>query len=209
MPASSRALSTRPSDRADAVEEQNHYWVTRTLVAVSTPGLYTQDLVLAGPKLKPAPVTVLINPDEDRRLELSDGTRIFVPAGAIPAEGRVILHITPLANAAHHRNGDVLGLSYAFEVYAEDGTPITDSFNEDVIITFPYDPAELIARGLNINHVKPAYFSTTTNSWTTPDSYVVDEDAHTLTLQINHFTQYALISAENVGYQVFAPMMMR
>jgi len=190
-------------------ETPNHYWVTRTLVAVPTPGVYHQDLVLAGPKLKPAPVTVLINPDEDRSIELSDGTRIFVPAGAIPSDGRVILHITPLANAPHQRNGDVLGLSYAFEAYAEDGTPLTDSFNEDVIITFPYDPAELIARGVNIDHVKPAYFSTTTNSWTAPDSYVVDETRHEITLQINHFTEYALISTENAGYQVFVPVVMK
>lgn len=190
-------------------ETLNHYWVTRTLVAVPTTGMYHQDLMLAGPKLKPAPVTVLLKPDEDRRIELSDGTRIFVPAGAIPSDGRAILHITPLANAPHQRNGDVLGLSYAFEAYAEDGTPLTDSFNEDVIITFPYDPAELIARGVNIDHIKPAYFSTTTNSWTAPDSYVVDETRHEITLQINHFTEYALISTENAGYQVFVPVVMR
>jgi hypothetical protein len=175
---------------------------------VPTPGVYHQDLVLIGPKLKPAPVTVLINPDEDRLIELSDGTRIFVPAGAIPADGRIILHITPLANAPHHRNGDVLGLSYAFEAYTEDGTPITESFNEDVIITFKYDPLELIARGINLNRVKPAYLSTTTNSWTAPDSYVVDEGRHTITLQINHFTEYALVSIEGTN-QVFVPMVVR
>ena len=194
---------------AASFETPNHYWVTRTMVAVPTPGAYgNQNLVLAGPKLKPAPVTVLINPDEDRLIELSDGTRIFIPAGALPADGRVILHITPLANAPHHRNGDVLGLSYAFEAYTEDGTPITDSFNQDVIITFKYDPLELIARGININRVKPAYFSTTTNSWTAPDSYVVDEGRHTITLQINHFTQYALIGVEATN-QVFVPMVVR
>ena len=107
------------------------------------------------------------------------------------------------------RNGDVLGLSYAFEAYTEDGTPITDSFNEDVIITFKYDPLELIARGIDINHVRPAYFSTTTDSWTAPDSYVVDENQHEITLQINHFTQYALVIGVKAANQVFLPMVVR
>ena len=202
-------IAGRPWQVVASFETPNHYWVTRTLVAVPTPGTYGhQDLVLAGPKLKPAPVTVLLDPNEDRQITLSDGTRIFIPAGAIPADGRVILHITPLANAPHMRNGDVLGLSYAFEAYTEDGTPITDSFNQDVIITFKYDPLELIARGIDINHVRPAYFSTTTDSWTAPDSYVVDENQHEITLQINHFTQYALISVEAAN-QVFLPAVVR
>ena len=201
-------IAGRPWQMAASFETLQQYWVTRTMVAVPTPGAYSQDLALVGPELKPAPVTVLINPDEDRLIELSDGTRIFVPAGAIPSDGRVILRVTALANAAHQRNGDVLGLSYAFEAYAEDGTPLTDNFNEDVIITFSYDPRELAARGININRVKPAYFSTTTNSWTAPDSFVVDEDRQQITLQINHFTEFGLVGVEGVN-QVFVPMVGR
>lgn len=189
-------------------ETANHYWFTRTLVAVPTPGAYPQDLRLTGPELKPAPVTVLINPDEDRLIELSDGTRLFIPAGALPADGRVILHITPLAGAPHHRNGDVIGLSYAFEAYTEDGQPLTDEFNADVVITFQYNPLDLIARGIDPNRVRPAYFSTTTNSWTRPENYVIDEDRHTITLAINHFTDYALVGVET-AYNLFTPVMVR
>ncbi len=189
-------------------ETRSQYWITHTVVPVPTPGAYNKDLMLAGPNLKPAPVTVLLDPTQDRSIELSDGTRIFIPAGALPATGRVILHITPLASVPHHRNGDVVGLSYAFEAYTEDGEPITDNFNEDVIITFKYNPLELIARGLTINRLKPAYFSTTTNSWTLPDSYVVDEDRHEITMQINHFTQFSLLGIEGVN-NLYLPIVIR
>jgi hypothetical protein len=62
-------------------------------------------------------------------------------------------------------------------------------------------PVELIACDLNINRLKPAYFSTTTNSWTRPDSYVVDEEWQTITMQIDHCALFSLVG-EEAGYQV-------
>jgi hypothetical protein len=200
-------ISGRPWNIVAVFETHNQYWIARAQVPVPGP-IAVKNLVLQGPHLKPAPVSVLIDPAEDRRIELSDGTRLFIPAGALPTDERVILHITPLAAVPHLRNGDVLGLGYAFEAYTASGEPITDEFNQDVVITFKYDPLELIARGVSINRLKPAYFSTTTNSWTRPDSYVVDEDRHTITMQINHFTLFSLVS-EEAGNQVLLPMVMR
>jgi hypothetical protein len=200
-------ISGRPWNIVAVFETHNQYWIARAQVPVPGPSA-VKNLVLQGPHLKPAPVSVLIDPAEDRRIELSDGTHLFIPAGALPTDERVILHITPLAAVPHLRNGDVLGLGYAFEAYAECGEPITDQFNLDVVITFQYNSRELIARGLNINRLKPAYFSTTTNSWTLPDSYVVDEDRNTITMQINHFTLFSLVS-EEVGNQVLLPMVIR
>ncbi|MFQ5575798.1 MAG: laminin B domain-containing protein, partial [Anaerolineae bacterium] len=41
----------------------------------------------------------------------------------------------------------------------------------------------------------PAYFSTTTDEWTVPDSYVVDTVANEVTMQIDHFTDFALLDS--------------
>jgi hypothetical protein len=194
-------------------ETFNYYWVTRTVVSNVPPGQTTANLNLVGPKLKPGPATIVFDPTVDRLIELADGTRIYIPAGAMPvSSGRVILHITPIANALHQRNGDVLGLRYTFEAFTEDGQPITDNFNYDVVITFKYDPAELMDRGINVNRVKPAYFSTTTNSWTAPDSFVVDETNNTITMQIDHFTDFALLSVESdtaTFNSVYLPLVVR
>jgi hypothetical protein len=200
-------ISGQPWNLVAVFETPNQYWIVRVRVPV-TGSLVVKDLVLDGPHLKPAPVSVLIDPTQNRSIDLSDGTRIFIPAGALPTTERVIIHITPLASVPHLRNGDVLGLGYAFEAYTEGGEPLTDNFNEDAVITFKYNPLDLLARGLDINHLKPAYFSTTTNSWTRPDSYVIDEDRHTITMQINHFTLFSLVGEEGPN-QVFLPMVMR
>ncbi len=200
-------LQGNPWDVVAVYETPNRYWIARA--QVPAPGaLVMKDLVLQGPYLKPAPVSVLIDPLEDRTIELNDGTHIFIPAGALPTDERVILHITPLASVPYMRNGDVLGLGYAFEAYTESGVPLTDDFNQDVVITFKYNPVEVLLRGLTIDRLKPAYYSTTTNSWTRPDSYVVDEDQHAITMQINHFTLFSLVGEEATN-QVFAPLIMR
>jgi len=116
----------------------------------------------------------------------------------------VLLHITPLAGAPHHHDADVLGLTYAFEAFDEDGQPITQSFNQNVVIVFRYNPLALLARGLEVQHIRPAYFSTTTNSWTAPDSFVIDEARHEISMQIDHFTSYAVLGYEGPNI-VFLP----
>ena len=119
--------------------------------------------------------------------------------------GNVLLNITPLAGAPHHRDAEVLGLTYAFEAFTEDGQPITEHFNQNVVIVLKYNPAELVAMGLDEDHLKPAYFSMTTNSWTFPDSYVVDEVHNEVSLQIDHFTRFGTLGVEGVD-TVFLPI---
>ena len=77
-----------------------------------------------------------------------------------------------------------------------------------MIISFKYDPAAVIAMGLNVDRLRPAYFSTTTNSWTLPDSYVVDENRHIITMQIDHFTRFGILSLEGSN-QIFLPIVLK
>jgi hypothetical protein len=119
--------------------------------------------------------------------------------------GNVLLHITPLAGSPHHHNGDVLGLTYAFVAFDEDGQPITENFNQDVLIVLHYNPIELHRLGLTEDHLKPAYFSTSTNSWTFPDSYVVDTVHNEISMLIDHFTRYGALGVEG-PYTVYLPI---
>jgi len=189
-------------------ETRDQYWKARVRVPVTTTNV-TRDLVLNGPFDKPAPVSVLFDPTVDQDIELPGYTRIHIPGGAIPvASGNVLLNITPLAGAPHHQNGDVLGLTYAFEAFTEDGQPITDNFNQDVVIVLKYNPLALLAMGLDVNHLRPAYFSTTTDSWTMPDSYLIDEGHREITMQIDHFTRFGALGAAGANF-VFLPAVLR
>ncbi len=186
-------------------ETGDQYWKASVRVPVTTTSV-VRDLVLDGPFFKPGPVSVLFDPTQDQDIELPGYTRIHIPAGAMPVSGgNVLLNITPLAGAPHHRDAEVLGLTYAFEAFTEDGQPITEHFNQNVVIVLKYSPAALVALGLDEDHLKPAYFSTTTNSWTFPDSYVVDEVHNEISMQIDHFTRFGALGVEGVN-TLFLPI---
>ncbi len=68
-------------------------------------------------------------------------------------------------------------------VVGEEGQPITEHF------------------------LKLAYFSTTTNEWTFPESCVVDTEGARLVMQTDHFTDFALTGAS--GFQAFLPLVMK
>lgn len=189
------------------LETSSAYWFTRTTALVSGPTAL--NLVLVGPRAKPGPVSIMFDASQDADLTLADGTKVHVPAGAMPVSGNVILQAMPLVNTFFNRYGDVEGMSYAFEAFSADGQPIATTFNTDVSITFPYHPEQLEHRGLRLAQLRPAYFSTTTNSWTRPDSFVNDLTRHEITLQINHFTEYALLAANAAGGSVFLPAVSR
>jgi hypothetical protein len=187
-------------------ETSSQYWIGRAAVPVESEAV-TQDLVLTGPYPKPAPVAVTFDASQPQRIALADGTHIYIPAGAMPAEGYVTLRIVPIATLPHQRHANVYRYGYAFNAFDSDGQPITQNFNQDVSIGFAYTERELWSLGISELGLKPAYFSTTTNSWTLPESYVIDRDANRVVMQIDHFTDYALTHAP--GHMLFLPVTLR
>ncbi|MCB0029480.1 MAG: hypothetical protein KDE28_16310, partial [Anaerolineales bacterium] len=71
-----------------------------------------------------------------------------------------------------------------------------------------YDELELALLGLTEGRLRPAYFSTTTNSWTIPAGYTVDTDANRVIMQIDHFTDYVLLNTP-LGYTIHLPLVIR
>ncbi|MFQ5436921.1 MAG: carboxypeptidase-like regulatory domain-containing protein, partial [Anaerolineae bacterium] len=188
------------------VELGNNFYVTRETVEMGG-GNETLDLVLTGPHAMPGPVVVTFDAAEPVELALADGTEIYIPAGAMPVSGTVTLHITPIATFPHQHHARLYKYGYAFIATDETGAVITQNFNQNVFIRFSYDEAELIRLGLRERYLKPAYYSTTTQSWTIPESYVVDADANLVTLQIDHFTDFSLLNGS--FYEVFLPVVVR
>jgi len=166
------------------------YWMAHQDVFVSH-SAERLDLTLNGPHAKPAPVVVRFDASMPQRVALSDGTEIYIPAGAMPVSGTVTLRVVPIATLPNQHSAQVVRYGYAFLATGPDGEPIEAHFNQDVVIRFGYDEADL--GGYPEGRIRPAYFSTTTNEWTYPESYVVDVDANTVTMQIDHFTDFALI----------------
>ncbi|MFQ5612520.1 MAG: carboxypeptidase-like regulatory domain-containing protein [Anaerolineae bacterium] len=189
-----------------AFETSTQYWFGRATVTLGQ-GNATQDLVLNGPHPKPAPVIVTFDANQPQRINLADGTHIFIPGGAMPVSGTVTLQVVPIATLPHQQHANVYKYGYAFLASDSQGQPIEQNFNQEVIIGFTYSEAELLALGIPEAALKPAYFSTTTNEWTFPESYAVDTETNVVTMQIDHFTDFALTSGEMA--QVYLPLITR
>ncbi len=187
-------------------KEGSAFWSVRAVVPVAGSDV-VQDLALTGPHNLPAPVVVTFDASAEQTITLADGTSIFIPAGALPAAGTVTLHIVPLAALPSQKHANVLRYGYAFLATDENGQPIEQHFNQDLVITFHYNKAELLAQRVAEAFLRPAYFSTTTNRWTFPDSYVVDTLNNQVSMQIDHFTDFALTATQD--YPVYLPLMSR
>ncbi len=180
------------------------YWSGQGVVAVDEAS-ETLDLTLTGPHAKPAPVVVRFDASEPRRVSLSDGTEIYIPGGALPVSGTVTLRVVPIATLPSQHSARIVRYGYAFLATGPDGEPIEEHFNQDVVIRFAYDEDAL--HGFPEGRIRPAYFSTTTDEWTYPESYVVDTDANTVTMQIDHFTDFAL-TTDGMNF-IFIPLLTR
>jgi len=148
---------------------------------------------------------------------LADGTQIEIPAGAMPPPATVRISGTPLVEELQNTlTARPFGFGYAIAAYEEStGNQIVQNFNSNVLITFYYTDAELEKRGVDEDNLSPAYFSTTTNSWTKVESFSVDKAANRVTVQINHFSTWALTApARDEGvldgeHSVFLPLILR
>jgi hypothetical protein len=177
-------------------ETDDAYWLGQADVKVTGPST-TLDLMLNGPFPKPPPLAVTFDAGQAQRLELADGTSIFIPPGAMPVEGMVTLRIIPIASLPHQRGAHIVRYGYAFFATDASGRPIEEQFNHDVLIRFKYDAPDFASLAPRI---RPAYFSTTTNSWTFPERYVVNPHRHIVIMAIDHFTNFALV--ETAGLEI-------
>jgi len=185
-------------------ETGSAYWSARRNVWVDAASVRA-DLMLTGPHAKPAPVVARFDAATPQRIALSDGTEIYIPGGALPVSGTVTLRVVPIATLPSQHSARIVRYGYAFLATGPDGQPIEEHFNQDVVIRFAYDEADL--DGFPEGRLRPAYFSTTTNEWAYPESYAVDLDNNTVTMQIDHFTDFAL-TTNGMNY-LFLPILTR
>jgi hypothetical protein len=164
-----------------------------TIVMDSAQATADLDIYLAHTAL-PAAIVATFDPSVGWTGVLSDGTRVEIPAGAMPTTDTVRIAVTPLIEELPNTlSARPFGYGYAIVAYEDTtGNQIVSSFNANVLITFYYTEEDLAQRGVTEDNLTPSYFSTTTNSWTMVDSFTVDTDANRITAQIDHFSNWGL-----------------
>jgi len=202
------------------VEEGSLFYntITETDIVMMSPQA-SADLTmhLADTALPPAAADTF-DPSVGWTKTLSDGTRVEIPAGAMPTTDTVRISVTPLVEQLQNTlTARPFGFGYALAAYENTtGNQIVQNFNSNVLFTFYYTEAELEKHGVDEDNLSPAYFSTTTNSWTKVESFTVDKTANKITVQVNHFSTWALTSPAQEGrtsgggeYPVYLPVILK
>jgi len=170
---------------------------SETAIAVATSQIMADLEVQLDDRTLPAPVSATFDPSVGWTHTLENGTKIEIPGGAIPTTDTVYISFTPMIEELQDTATDKpVGFGYSISIYEEStGNKITQNFNTNVLMTFYYTDEDLEDIGITEDDILPAYFSTTTNSWTKVESFTVDKEANKVTVQINHFSLWALTGA--------------
>ncbi len=187
----------------------NCFYATTGVVTVTATPIQ-HNLVLQGPFALPEQKVFAFDATTLQLLELPDGALVHVPAGALAIEGTVIVQAVPIANLPNQRHARPFTYGWALIATDSLGNVLSGPFNQNVIITFHYTEADLIRDAVNEDTLAPAYYSTTTRRWTIPAGYAVDTDANMISMQVDHFTNFGILSVPRVKelglHQIFLPL---
>ncbi|MDD3102379.1 MAG: hypothetical protein PHE59_04525, partial [Patescibacteria group bacterium] len=143
----------------------------------------------------PESKTTTFSATDSKTIELTNGLKLEIPAGALASSGTVTVTITPTVGEENQTTVSVkpdakdkpLGVNYDFVAKDSNGQEITQ-FDSDVKITFPYDPELITDNGYTEEDITPKYFDDTTNTWENYKSVVRDATNNVIIVTTNHFT---------------------
>ncbi|MDD5625860.1 MAG: hypothetical protein PHG83_01690 [Patescibacteria group bacterium] len=163
---------------------------------VTVVGAQTQNLTLVTTGVAvPESKTTTFSATDSKTIELTNGLKLEIPAGALASSGTVTVTITPTVGEENQTTVSVkpdakdkpLGVNYDFVAKDSNGQEITQ-FDSDVKITFPYDPDLITDNGYTEEDITPKYFDDTTNTWENYKSVVRDATNNVIIVTTNHFT---------------------
>ena len=158
-------------------------------------GSNTLNLSLSNSGTMPESTTTTYTATNQKTITLTDGTTITIPAGALASSGSVTVTITGKAQLPTQSLATPINIGYEIKALDSNGSEITSTFNSNVTIVMPYTEATLTSLGITENDLLAGYWDSSANSWKTADNVAVDTDNNTVTVTINHFTQFAPFSA--------------
>jgi len=165
-----------------------------------------QNLVLGGPWPMPQPFIVSFDGAQMQTIIMPDGVELRIPAGALVSSGTVTLFIFPTQEMRPEPGRELVGPGYEIWGIDQNGKEITQ-FNKNVMMVFSYpSDAALHAQGLSEHMLVPVYYSTLVGHWILADRYVVDTTNNEITLEINHFTKFGLLSRAAAQKYRFLPI---
>lgn len=162
-------------------------------------GSNTLNLNLTNTGTLPDSISVTFSATNQKTITLSDGTTINIPSGVLASSGNVTVTVDPKAQLPNQSLATPIDIGYDIKAFDANGNEITGNFNSNVTIVIPYTDAELTALGITEDDLVPSYWDSTTSTWKAASNISIDKDNNTVTITINHFTDFALVSAGKTG----------
>ncbi|HUX76139.1 MAG TPA: hypothetical protein VMY40_05810 [Anaerolineae bacterium] len=171
-------------------------------------GQATQDLKLGGPWPLPQPFIVSFDAAQMQTIIMPDGVELLIPPGALVDSGTVTLFIFPTQEMRPEPGREIIGAGYKIWAIDQNGKEITQ-FKKNVVMTFSYPPDPKLPPGISEHMLVPVYYSTLVGHWTLADSYVVDTAHNEITLQLNHFSKFSVMSTGPAEERIYLPLVLK
>ncbi len=140
----------------------------------------------------------IIPPGDASNWECGDGTAdVSFPAGAVGVGYNAIVEKVASGTPPAPGGLSLLGTSYEFTCLDGSGNPI-DTFSGPVTITIHYDEADL--NGISEDSLQIYWYNPASSAWEAISPCIVDKVNNTLTIQISHFSQFAIMGMTALPY---------
>lgn len=162
-------------------------------VVVTAGGNVTQNLSMVEQADLPSANSSTFDATTMQVIRLSDGTELRIPAGALATSGTVTVSASPNTEVPVQGGVRPVSLGYTLLALDSSGQAIT-SFNQNVTIVLHYTHAQLTALGITESDLTASYWDENSSAWQSVANMTVDPDADTVSISVDHFTDFALTS---------------
>jgi len=139
------------------------------------------------------PVSTTYTATNSKVANLSDGSKITVPANALATSGNVTLNATTTSEMARTTTSKPIGTGMEITANTASGSSVT-SLNSNVTLSIPYDESGLDDKLVTEDDLVAAYWDDTNGLWQPMDSYSIDKENDKVTFTTSHFTTFAIVA---------------
>ncbi|MCL4459412.1 MAG: carboxypeptidase-like regulatory domain-containing protein [Chloroflexi bacterium] len=156
--------------------------------------------------------SVSFDATEMRVLALSDGTKVTIPGSALAISGTVSVLALPKTDLPAQQSAKPISIGYALQARDSNNTEIK-KFLQKVTILMPYPADDVLKQmGIDEDSLVPSYWDATSSSWRKAENVIQDKTNNTLTVLVDHFTDFAICSTTGAagvvppgGYKTYLP----
>ena len=139
------------------------------------------------------PVSTTFSSSNSKVANLSDGSRISIPANAMGTSGNVTLNASTTSEIPRTTAAKPIGTGMELTAFDSSGSSVT-SFNSNVTISIPYDEDELDDMLVTEDDLVAAYWDENNGIWEPLDNYSIDKENNKVVFSTSHFTTFAIVS---------------